>query len=487
MSTHPDWALRHKRPGTELKRIKDRYYLYEITSKWDKIKKRSQKISVRMLGRIDEHGFHPVGQSTAKVQPLPHQPDYSVIAVKEYGVSCLLEQYMTDLMTKIQSFYPANWQMLLGVVYCRLLSQAAINQMPLLFAHSFLAESYQGPQMNDKNISLFLRDIGRDRDTALQFMRSSIGKGQHLLFDLTHVPSQSERMYLAAKGPDAKRNIATQINLLYLFSVEKQEPVYYRILPGNIRDVSSLTLSMSESGATGATLIADKGFYSAHNADILHKAGLTFIMPLKRDNKLISPEKLTEQAIRTEGNYLTFENRIIWYTASKLPKQSYTVILFIDSALKTQEEKDYLHRTGEKKSKYTMQTFYEKRHTFGLIALITNKPNPAASEVYYAYKNRNQVEIMFDALKNVLDADKTYMQNEEVLHGWMFANHIALIIYYRLYQLLHSHDLLSKYSVLSLITQLSFVKKVKIDGTWHLAEVTKKSTDLFKNLGIPIT
>jgi hypothetical protein len=94
---------------------------------------------------------------------------------------------------------------------------------------------------------------------------------------------------------------------------------------------------------------------------------------------------------------------------------------------------------------------------------------------------------MFDALKNVLDADKTYMQNEEVLHGWMFANHIALIIYYRLYQLLQCHNLLSKYSVLSLITQLSFVKKVKIDGNWHLAEVTKKSTDLFKSLGIPIT
>jgi Transposase DDE domain len=487
MSTHPDWALRYKRPGTELKRIKNRYYLYEITSKWDKIKKRSQKISVRMLGSIDEHGLHPVRQVVAKAARLPHKPDYGAIAVKEYGIGCLLEQYMPDLVAKIKLFYPATWQMLLGIIYCRLLSQAAINQMPLIFAHSFLAESYKGPQMNDKNISLFLRDIGRDRDTAVKFMRSSIGKGQHLLFDLTHVPSQSERMYLAVKGPDAKGSIATQMNLLYLFSVEKQEPVYYRVLPGNIRDVSSLTLSISESGATQATLIADKGFYSAHNADMLHRAGLTFIMPIKRDNKLISPEKLTEQTIRTEGSYLTFENRIIWYTASKVPKQPYTVIFFIDSALKTQEEKDYLQRIGGKKSKYTMQTFYEKRHTFGLIALMTNRPDPTASEVYYAYKNRNQVEIMFDALKNVLDADKTYMQNEEVLHGWMFANHIALIIYYRLYQLLQRHDLLSKYSVLSLITQLSLVKKVRINGTWHLAETTKKSTDLFERLGTPIT
>lgn len=33
---------------------------------------------------------------------------------------------------------------------------------------------------------------------------------------------------------------------------------------------------------------------------------------------------------------------------------------------------------------------------------------------------------MFDGMKNVLEADHTYMQNEQTLQGWMFINHITL-------------------------------------------------------------
>jgi Transposase DDE domain len=487
MSSFPDWVLQHKGPGREVKRIKNRYYLYEITSKWNKAKKRTQKITVKMLGSISESGLRPVKQPAPKVPQLPRLPDCSAIAVKEYGVSYLVGQYVGDLASKLQSFYPEHWQMLLGVVYCRLLSQAPISQMPLLFAHSYLSESYAGPQMNDKNISLSLRDIGRDRGTAVSFMRSFVGKGQHLLFDLTHVPSQSQAMDLAAQGPDAKGGIGSQINLLYLFSVERQEPVYYRFLPGNIRDVSALALSIEESGARESTLIADKGFYSAHNANALEKAGLKFIMPLKRDSKLIEAHRLTEENIKTMDNYFTFENRVIWHASYPLPQKGRTLFLFVDSSLKTQEEKDYLARIGGKKSKYSVQAFHKKKHFFGLIALLTNKPDQKASEVYCAYKNRNQIELMFDSLKNILDADKTYMQNEETLQGWMFANHLALIIYYRLYQLLQRKEELAKYSVHSLITHLSLVKKVKINEQWHLAEITKKSIELFQKLEIPVT
>lgn len=40
---------------------------------------------------------------------------------------------------------------------------------------------------------------------------------------------------------------------------------------------------------------------------------------------------------------------------------------------------------------------------------------------------------MFDSMKNVLEADKSYMQDEETLQGWLFINHIALQLYQELY------------------------------------------------------
>ena len=40
--THPDWVLKHKKKGTLIMKRDDRYYLYRVSSHWNKEKKRSQ-------------------------------------------------------------------------------------------------------------------------------------------------------------------------------------------------------------------------------------------------------------------------------------------------------------------------------------------------------------------------------------------------------------------------------------------------------------
>jgi predicted transposase YbfD/YdcC len=61
---HPDWALKFKTKNTELRLIRGKYYLYNITSKWDPEKKRPQKITLGSVGTItEEHGLIPKGMS----------------------------------------------------------------------------------------------------------------------------------------------------------------------------------------------------------------------------------------------------------------------------------------------------------------------------------------------------------------------------------------------------------------------------------------
>lgn len=57
---HPEWANNHKKPGTELKFINGRYYLYGVKSVYDKALKKSKKISLGIIGSISEkNGFTP--------------------------------------------------------------------------------------------------------------------------------------------------------------------------------------------------------------------------------------------------------------------------------------------------------------------------------------------------------------------------------------------------------------------------------------------
>ncbi len=53
----PKWVLAHKMPKTEIRLINGHYYVYEVTSKWNPEKKRSQKITGKLLGKITQEGF----------------------------------------------------------------------------------------------------------------------------------------------------------------------------------------------------------------------------------------------------------------------------------------------------------------------------------------------------------------------------------------------------------------------------------------------
>jgi hypothetical protein len=91
---------------------------------------------------------------------------------------------------------------------------------------------------------------------------------------------------------------------------------------------------------------------------------------------------------------------------------------------------------------------------------------------------------MFDSYKNYLDADVSYMQNRYVLEGWLFANFIAMIAYYKLYIRLRQANLLNKNSPKDIIELSKAICKSKIRGNWNICETTDKTKKLFAKIGI---
>jgi predicted transposase YbfD/YdcC len=60
----PEWALKFKTTNTELRCIRGRFYLYNMTSAWDPEKKRPKKVTLGQIGTItEEDGLIPTGMS----------------------------------------------------------------------------------------------------------------------------------------------------------------------------------------------------------------------------------------------------------------------------------------------------------------------------------------------------------------------------------------------------------------------------------------
>ena len=481
MANHPQWATKHKRKGTELRLINGKYYLYEVTSKWNPEKKRSQKITGKLLGKITQKdGFIESDKNKLRKKELA----VSKLSVKEYGIAAFLESSLSQYKHLLQKHFENNWQDIITLAYCKLVYQCPLKNVEFHYLHSYLSEQMQGLALSPKSLSNTLKEIGAKRSNIINFFKEFGTPNDNILFDGTDLISNSKKMGITKFGKSKKGTYDYMANIMFIFSVAMQLPVYYRILPGNIKDVKAFKLCLEESHIKDAVIIADKGFYSEKNTQMLRAEKLKFIIPLRRNNKLIDYEPIKSGDKKKFESFFKYENRIIWYYTTALEQEK--INIYIDEELKAEEIKDYLFRTETMPEKYNIDEFHTKQYRFGSIALMHNL-NKTPQQCFFDYKSRAQVEVMIDALKNIIDADKSYMQNEHSLEAWMFINYIALHWYYKILQLLQINELNDKFSPMDLIQFLKEIKKVNINDKWYIAEITKKSDDLLKVLNIPIT
>lgn len=476
MVSYPDWVLKHKTKGTEIRKIGQRYYLYKITSRWNKEKKRPVKVTLGFLGTITQTGL--VKPRTIRLaESLEH------ITIKEYGAFQLVWHQNQDILDTLKELFPTWWKELWSMAYLRLMYQTPLKHLGLYYQTSFISETLPQVRFSDKSITACLRDTGQQRGKIVTFLQRFVKGSSFVLIDATHVISLSSGMQENRLGYNNKHQYDPQVNLLFIYETDRKLPVYYRLVSGNIREIKALKMTLLESGLNNAIVVTDKGFYSQENVEAMENEELKYIIPMKRNSSLIDYTATLTSGKEGFDGYFQYEERLIWY------KKTNNMWLYLDEELKLSEQKDYLHRVQNNRQCYTLETFHTKQHRFGTIALLSNLKDtdaPDASKVFNYFKSRSAIETMFDAFKNILSADRTYMQGDIEMETWMFIHHLALVFYYRLYQRLMDKDLLKKYSPKDLLLYFSQIKKIKIQDQWKVAEIPQKIQTLIKKYDIPI-
>ena len=470
---YPDWVLKEKRPGTNISKIGNNYYLYEVTSQWDKEKKRAKKITKSYIGRITESGLIPKAERMTRIDADPP-------LVLHYGGALLASQVGAEILEKLREHFGPSSETIFTAAALRLLHSHPFKRLEAEYSHSYLSVLFSGLKMGGKSMSSFLQRLGDDRPAIAEFMKAFMSGTEHILFDGTSIISKSEKMEHNRVGYNAHRQYDPQVNLLYAFSVESNQPAYYRIVAGNVRDVTAFKLCIEESGIKDMTIVADKGFGSKENFELLESAGLRYIVPLRRNSEAYSHTRFESGNKADFDGHFMFNTRPIWYYSGD------GICYFLDSELRAQEEKDYCLRIEKKIENYTDSSLLDKQYKIGTIALKTNL-SLSPQEVYCLYKQRTNIEQTFDFLKNLMDQDKSYLQSQAAMEGWAFINHISLLLCYKLYNLLRDKKLLSRFSIADLISHLNYIHKIKISDTWQTSEISKKSLALLTELGITIT
>lgn len=484
-SKFPHWVLIHKSKGKEIRMIRGNYYLYQVKCVWNKERKRPQKITEAFLGRITETGLvkgerHQKGKTKQTIDN---------IAIKEFGIASFLLEDNKDILLLLKEHF-TSYESLFSAAFCRFVHHSPLKNMEHYYRISYLSELLPDAVMDDKSLSSLFLHIGSNRTTISsfmkQFMKQTMKEQSFLLLDATQVLSLSTTMDNAKVGYNSKGHHDPQVSILYLFAAEAQLPAFYRVVPGNVKEVAAMALTIEESQVKDAVLVADKGFFSNANIALLTQKKLQYIIPLRRNSKLIDYTPCNGIGRKSFTNYLRYKDRIIWFF-EKQTTDNQRIILYLDEDMKRNEQHDYLQRIEKEKENYSLENYHNKASEQGTITLFTNlQADITPEKVYLHYKSRVDIEILFDTFRNVLMADASYMRSNEAMETWLFVNHLALIFYYRLYKRLVEHNLIKKYSPKDIIMHLDTIKKVKINDSWLDAEIPSKSKNILLKIQKPM-
>lgn len=338
------------------------------------------------------------------------------------------------------------------------------------FCHSedwLEARGYADLGLTSQRISELLASITDDRQNA--FFKSWMarqGKGDSMLFDITSVSTYGKGNPYAERGYNRDHESLEQVNLGLLTSVASGLPMWFAMTPGSMSDKAVLEYvlkMLSKLGAKKFTFFGDRGFYSEYNLRLITKKGHRFTIPVPStvgwQKKMIAEHK---QSLLSPRNAIELEDGQLVYgkTVFKMTEYGRTWYhIFFDAARKSKVIDDFMRRLRRCKDELVDGKLVEKnKSVYEAYFYVTETPKRGRVVEYndqavndfiendscywvlmstsekdtrkalLAYRDRNDVEVSFDDVKNAEDMRRMRNHNEKTIKGKMFVVFIALIL-----------------------------------------------------------
>lgn len=483
-------TIKKKRPtqfgAVEIRFIGGHYYTYLVSSKWDAVKGRPQKVTGKSIGKITEaDGFIPNANGLRLMQEMRLTPDIAP-AVKNYGAYELLLQLTPGLDGKIREYFPDIFREIRTISLLRLVdSVSSARMIQPLFLDSYMSEICRDVSLSEGSVRRFICRLGALQDQVDAFMRSQVMPGTTLLFDGTSIFSRSADS-LAAKGYNPEHSQNPQARLLYVFDKDSHKPVFYRVVQGSIVDKKAFMDTVNAAGCNDCIIIADKGFYSKKNVSALMAAHMKFILPLQDNTVNVEKEFYENTDDSKWDGVFSYNKRAVWYRKRPSGSKGNYIYTFRDDSRKAELVGRYVERVDKgygEEARVPMDVLKEIR--MGYFSFCSNL-DIDPKDIYLDYKRRWDIEQCFDYLKNSVSTSASHAHTDEYFRGWCFLNHVSLLYYYGLLNALRNTKLYEKYTAEDVLKLTKNIYRVDTgDGQEpKISAIQKKTKQLLDSLGV---
>ena len=450
--------------GLEIKYINGNYYVYSSTTFWDKkLKKRRKKSDY--LGKLD-----PIkGLVEATKRSLSYK---RITSIKEYGNSALLDFVACDLRVLLERSFKEVWKEVYALALVRTIGYTPLKRVQSLWEKLYDIHNLN-PNLDPKNLSNILKVVGLNRQSQDEVFRSLSKNDKDLIYDLSVILTNSS-LNFAEYGYNKDKIYIPQVNLALFCSIDTGLPTMIRLVPGSIRDIKSLYNSLLEIDTTDKTLVIDRGFFSSDVIEFLLEKKMNFVLPARRSSDYYKVD------IELVAHFF-YHERLIKY--GKKEVESLFIYLFEDQDLSLEETKT-IYRLIDKNKK-DPQKLKRNLEKAGKIIILSNLDRDE-EEIFQLYKSRDRIEKLFDSYKNILEADRLYLQDNDTVFGHIFVSFLSLYAYSKLEITLKKAEILDRYSPKDLLLEFSKIYMVKIDAGNIISDIPKEIERLEESLKLDL-
>lgn len=516
-------------------------YAYRNEPYWDKQKQQS-RAKRTLIGKVDPdtgdiiptRAYHKRTDSPVETATKPGRPAIKNFQRKFYGATYLFDAIgdITGLTADLKACFPESYRQILSIAYYLILEEnnalSRFSHWQKLHTHPF------GEDIPSQRSSDLFQSI--DEEARMSFFKKQ-GKRrveqEYWAFDITSISSYSDTLKQVKKGRNKEHDIIPQLNLALLFGEESGLPFYYRKLPGNVTDMSTVKQLMKEFDVMGykkVNVIFDRGFYSRANINALYKYHKKFIIGIQL--RLIYVKEVLEDERENLKLWSNFETqfgsygicrRIDWDYEQERPykgdvlkekRRAYLLLFYnpekaaqdqadmneyltslhndlLENKLKENRAKDYqkffeVTETPKRGRKVTPkeEAMREATKDYGYFALLTNEVKDPF-EALSLYRSKDIVEKGFGNLKERLSFRRLQVSSELSLNGKLFVEFVSLIYLSYVKKKMQDAGLFEKWTIQSLLDELDVIELLESPEHGRvLGEMTKKQKEIYTALEV---
>lgn len=474
MVEQPDYVRNFDRPPhTEIKHIKNGWYLYERFSEYDPITKRSRKISGRLLGTFKPTGFVPSEYAKRKAEEqrekssneqdkLPNDSDtqensqreessyqysdddhakrketakeqrqtggiYTAAAgdasacmTVQSGAVNFLYNITGQIRKLLKKYFPENWIVIYTIAIIRAIhsKKARFCRIQEQYYESLLSHIYPNLILDKTSLSGFLVFLGLNRESITLFMKElSQDTKEYVLVDGTRIISYSNQMNTAQLGYDSKNRHKKQINLMYLVARDSWGigiPMYYKQYSGCTPDVSAINDIITEAGDSfkDIVIVGDKGTANEKVCEQIVNAGINYVFALKRGSREVL-EYITNARMNF-GPMFFYNGRSLAFL--KIPKGDYNVFVYLDYCLLSDELNTLNSGKSQKITSGEKHLIKVINQQTSILSKAQKVAEKKAAELEKAQNRVNELATIASAAEEAAkEAEMSYLQEHLVL------------------------------------------------------------------------